>query len=112
MPRELRAQRLVADYCGKAVDDSRAQQLISSIESLGKRWGQKRVKEAVAQIRDGNFQQVASDALMYYDKLYTKHSEDAATKASNLLRLKLEDPDHVHNAAFILKAYQAAQLKP
>eukprot|EP00929_Paragymnodinium_shiwhaense_P003642 TRINITY_DN10422_c0_g1_i2.p1 TRINITY_DN10422_c0_g1~~TRINITY_DN10422_c0_g1_i2.p1 ORF type:complete len:620 (-),score=169.09 TRINITY_DN10422_c0_g1_i2:114-1973(-) len=111
MPRELRAQRLVADYCGKAVDDTRAQQLIASIESLGKRWGQKRVKDAVAQINAGDFSQVASDALMYYDRLYTKHSEEAAEKAANLLRLTLDSPDHVHNAAVILKAHRQ-QLQP
>lgn len=106
MDRELRVERLVKDYCGEAVDPERSQQLIDSIISLEKRWGKKRVAQAVEQIQAGDFASVARDALLYYDGLYDKHSEETAAVAQAVVRLSLSSPDAAENARAALEAYQ------
>jgi len=64
-PQDYRIRRLVSEYTG--IDD---QLLIQSVQRIEKRLGKPRTKEAVEQIGQRNYQAVAANLLIYYDKAY------------------------------------------
>lgn len=66
MPKELRIQRLIKDYAGFPKE-----QLINSLEKIGKRIGWNNMKLAVKSIETGDFETAIDITLAYYDKTYT-----------------------------------------
>ena len=65
VPRTLRVKRLVEEY---AVFDP--QLLSEAVGRISERLGGARTTEALAAIRDGDFDRVADNVLTYYDKAY------------------------------------------
>lgn len=105
MSRELRVQRLVADYCGLAVGAERMEQLVASVVAMEKRWGRKRVDQCVEQLHNHDFAAVADDALVYYDKLYRIHAEKTAAITKSTLKVSLHSVDAAENARLILSKF-------
>jgi len=125
MPRELRVQRLVRDYCAGScaqtadtgvsdVSCTRLGELKASVSSLRRRWGDDRVRRAHELLDQGDFASVAADALEYYDRLYHRHAEQQAERmersgASNrVVRIRLDtSEDAAVNGEAVLKAVLA-----
>ncbi|MFN2396443.1 MAG: tRNA 2-selenouridine(34) synthase MnmH [Bacteroidales bacterium] len=86
MPKELRIQRLIKDYAGFPKE-----QLIQSIEKIGKRIGWNNLKLAVKAIETGDFEAAIDITLSYYDKTY---SFDLTKKAeSEIIMIPVKTAD-------------------
>lgn len=66
VPKEIRVNRLVAEYAG--IDDRLLSEAVMKIEA---RLGRLRAKEALLSISEKNYTAVASQVLSYYDETYS-----------------------------------------
>ncbi|MFN1834885.1 tRNA 2-selenouridine(34) synthase MnmH [Balneola sp. MJW-20] len=91
IPKEERIKHLVEEYAG-----CKNERLADSIRRISKRLGGLRKKNALENLDQENYQQVASIALEYYDKLYAKGMNKR--KDREVVIIKLSGTDHAANA--------------
>ena len=113
MPKELRVQRLVEDYCrdAQAAQEQKREQLKECISGgLAKRLGGQRVKDALRLLDESRWDEVASMMLDYYDKLYEKW----ASQSRCLQRINVDCPtlEAAENADRVLKAVEGFVPRP
>lgn len=105
MRKELRVQRLVADYCSE--ENLKASGWVQGLKEcisvgLAKKLGGQRVKEAVKLLDEGKWSEVAEMMLGYYDKLYTRWMSQSGS--SSVLTVECCTADAEANAALVLQS--------
>ena len=94
IPKEERVRHLVDEYAG-----CDKKQLAESINRISKRLGGQHVKRALDELEAGNYSDVATVALQYYDKSYLRGIE--SRNKENIIRIPLPSVDHRKNAVEI-----------
>lgn len=99
LPLDLRARRLVTDYCSEEHLKDRTwvdglKQCISAPRGgLAKRLGGARVQEAMRCLDEGNWESVSRMMLEYYDKLYVQWQKQSEAKRSVTVECDTADAD-------------------
>lgn len=93
VPKALRIKRLVGEYAGVNNDD-----LFIALEKIQKRLGGLNYKNALAALKAGDFGEVASITLEYYDKAYMFGLAARETKKVHRLEIALEDENQAAGA--------------
>ncbi|HEY4788462.1 MAG TPA: tRNA 2-selenouridine(34) synthase MnmH [Bacteroidales bacterium] len=99
IPREERAKHLVAEYAGTDKES-----LAESIRKISKRLDGLKTKEAFQYLDEGNFYEVASIALTYYDRTYKKGMRFRSPDKIYVIPGYSTNPQE--NTKLILKIYQ------
>jgi tRNA 2-selenouridine synthase len=96
IPREERAKHLVEEYAiaGNAV-------LAGAIHRISKRLGRPRAEQALNDIENGNYYEVAMNTLTYYDKYYQRGLNSRDEKSVKVI--KADSVDHQANAKTIVE---------
>ncbi|MBU1099233.1 MAG: tRNA 2-selenouridine(34) synthase MnmH [Bacteroidetes bacterium] len=91
IPTEERAKHLVTEYA-----NCNSQELAESIQRIAKRLGGLSVKNAIEELENKNFFEVAKISLHYYDKSYLKGM--SKRKTEDVIRIPLPSTNHYENA--------------
>lgn len=109
---ELRARRLVTDYCSEEQlkDEAWVEGLKRCITAkkggLSKRLGGQRTQEAVRKLDDGDWEAVSTMMLEYYDKMYLHWQQQSEAVCS--LHVECVTADADANAELLLNAVNTA----
>jgi len=98
IPKEARAQHLVADYANADVEV-----LAESLGRIAKRLDGQKTKEAFQCLREHRFYEVAFLALSYYDKSYLKGMR--FRNQANIVTIATTDTNPIKNTESILQFY-------
>ncbi len=96
VPTDERVKHLVSEYAG-----CNNQDLADAILRIAKRLGGLNVNNAIEQLKNGNYSEVAKITLHYYDKYYLKGMQKR--NSSNIIRISLPTINHYENALKIEK---------
>lgn len=96
VPFEIRVQRLVQDYGNVSKEI-----LERPLKAIGKKLGGQHLKTALEHLSKGEFAEVASIALNYYDEAYRYNHQEKAT--DKLIHVACENGNAKENAERILK---------
>ena len=99
IPKKYRIERLVEEYA--QFDNELLENAIARIE---KRMGGQHVKEAIAALKQNDFEKVADLTLVYYDKAYMKGL--SKREKQTIHTLNLENNDVQGNAQRIIEFYE------
>lgn len=91
IPADERAKHLVTEYA-----NCNSQELAESIQRIAKRLGGLSVKNAIEELENKNFFEVAKISLHYYDKSYLKGM--SKRKNEDVIRIPLTSTNHYENA--------------
>ncbi|MFW5724945.1 MAG: tRNA 2-selenouridine(34) synthase MnmH [Bacteroidota bacterium] len=101
MPKALRITRLTKDYAGFPKE-----QLIHSVEKIGKRIGWDNMKQAIEAIHSGNFEKAIDIALAYYDKTYAFDLTQKNKRRVIMIPVKTADASAIAQQLLLVPAVQ------